>query len=141
MRKNWFANGSVGQDEQLVNLTPLIDVVFVVLITFILVAPLLKLDRIQLAGVSGEQKKESVSTQKISAIAIRVYADDHISLNEQALTVGELGSRLKELKVKLPDAIPEVFQDKKATFGSYQGVKNALEIAGYSEMDLILKTE
>lgn len=39
-------------EEPAVNLTPLIDVVFVILIGFIIIAPLLEIDRIDLAEAS-----------------------------------------------------------------------------------------
>ncbi|MBM3184115.1 MAG: hypothetical protein FJZ64_02270, partial [Chlamydiae bacterium] len=38
-----------GNEEPLVNLTPLIDVVFVVLISFMLIAPILDIDSLTLA--------------------------------------------------------------------------------------------
>ena len=40
-------NHSSSEDESLLNLTPLIDVVFVVLIIFILIAPMLDVDKVQ----------------------------------------------------------------------------------------------
>ena len=43
------------------------------------------------------------------------------------------------LKKNHPREIPRVFQDKNATFGTYQTVKNAVEAAGFEEMDIILK--
>jgi biopolymer transport protein ExbD len=45
-----FSNAE--SDEPLINLTPLIDVVFVVLIIFILIAPMLEIDRVKLATSS-----------------------------------------------------------------------------------------
>ena len=44
-------------EEPLINLTPLIDVVFVVLIAFMLIAPVLEIDKVDLA-VSGTEKKK-----------------------------------------------------------------------------------
>ncbi len=40
-----------------------------------------------------------------------------------------------------PESRPQIFHDKNAKFGTYQTVKNALEAAGFSEMDLILKPQ
>jgi biopolymer transport protein ExbD len=35
--------------------------------------------------------------------------------------------------------IPQLFQDKRACFGTYQQVKNAVENAGFNELEVILK--
>ena len=61
-------------EEPTVNLTPLIDVVFVVLITFILIAPVLDVDSVNLATGGTAEKKELES----SAISISVRADNSI---------------------------------------------------------------
>jgi biopolymer transport protein ExbD len=138
MRKRRFYEAMEEADDGgLVNLTPLIDVVFVVLITFIIIAPLLKMDRISLAP-SGDGK-ESVSPQEKSDIVLRVFSDDTVSLNEEKIRMIELLPKLTALHRTHPVSIPKVFQDQKATFGIYQLVKNTLEEAGYEEMDIILK--
>lgn len=138
MRKRRFYEATqLGSEGEMVNLTPLIDVVFVVLITFIIIAPLLKLDKIALAP--GTEGKESVSPQAKSPISIRVFSDDTISLNSERIRVSELPSHLSALKQKHPNEVPTLFQDQKATFGSYQHIKNALEEAGFEELDVILK--
>ena len=45
-------------EESLLNLTPLIDVVFVVLIIFILIAPMLDVDKVQLASTHAKENSE-----------------------------------------------------------------------------------
>lgn len=126
-------------DSGLVNLTPLIDVVFVVLILFILIAPLLHLDRVELAPSSLGQKEEVSSIQENRGIKIYVLSDNSILFNGASVTEKELLQLLKEAKVKYPHAIPLLFQDRSSYFGTYQSVKNIVETAGFAEMDLILK--
>ena len=48
-QKRHFSYQEISSEENLVNLTPLIDVVFVVLILFILIAPMVEADRVQLS--------------------------------------------------------------------------------------------
>lgn len=126
-------------EEPTVNLTPLIDVVFVILIMFIVIAPLLELDRIELADGASGAATESISVQETSPIAIHVKQDNTILFNVQPVTVKELVFLLKEAKIKHPHVRPQIFHDKKAHFGTYQTVKNAAEEAGYSHIDIILK--
>lgn len=127
-------------EEPLINLTPLIDVVFVILIMFIVIAPLLELDRVELAdGPIAALSSSSSSVQESSPITIHVHADNTIWFNNQERSVTDLIAQLKAAKIQFPHAHPQVFHDKKAHFGTYQGVKNAAEEAGFSRIDIILK--
>lgn len=125
--------------EPAVNLTPLIDVVFVILIAFIVLAPLLELDQVQLADAPDASKDPSLSVQEASPIAIYVRQDNAVIVNGEPIPLIQLQGRLKQLKNRYPKARPQVFHDKKAHFGTYQSVKNAAEAAGFQQMDIILK--
>lgn len=129
----------ISMEEPLVNLTPLIDVVFVILITFIVVAPLLELDRVELADASAEPSKESLSVQETSPITIYVHRNNTITYNQQPITLEALTERLRTAKASYPNARPQLFHDKQAHFGVYQSIKNAAEAAGFQQMDIILK--
>jgi len=126
-------------EEPTVNLTPLIDVVFVILIMFILIAPLLEMENIELADASAAGKEMQSISKEPGPISIQVFSDDTIKFNNVAVGVDRLGDLLIEAKSKHPFVSPQVFQDKRARFGTYQSVKNALEVAGFDEMDLVLK--
>lgn len=125
------------QDEPVINLTPLIDVVFVILIMFIVVAPLIEIDRIELAS----KKDSGALHQGLDPIRIHVFSDDSLAYNSHSVSFDELQSCLKNDKMKFPEAKPQLFQDKKATFGTYQSIKNLVEDIGFSEMDVILEAE
>lgn len=124
-------------EEPLINLTPLIDVVFVILFTFIVVAPLLETDKIVLAPSA--EGKERVSKQ--ASVLIHVFSDNTISLNQKRISLESLPYQLALLKKKGGESKAQVFHDKSATFGTYQRIKNALESAGFKEMDVILQPQ
>ena len=132
-----FSHSAQDVEEPTINLTPLIDVVFVVLIMFILVAPLLELDRINLADAASSDEVTNISDQ--SLVTIHVRQDNSILLNNSETTLERLAPTLADLRTHFPTARPQVFHDKDATFGTYQAVKNAVEGAGFPEMDIILK--
>jgi biopolymer transport protein ExbD len=124
-------------EEPMINLTPLIDVVFVMLIMFILVAPLLELETIQLAtGPASAEKTPQIQEQ--SPISIYVKPDNSIWFNQQSLTSSELAKQLVQAHQRYPNAVPQLFQDQHSQFGTYQGVKNVVEAAGFERLDLIL---
>lgn len=127
------------EEEPVVNLTPLIDVVFVILIMFIVIAPLLESDHIELADASSAQLNGNVSVQESSPIQIYVRKDNTVWFNQRQMRENELLAALKEAKIRYPNAKPQLFHDKGALFGTYQWVKNAAEGAGFQQMDVILK--
>lgn len=138
-RRGFRLGASYAIEEPTVNLTPLIDVVFVILIAFIVIAPLLELDRVELADASAAPQDKSVSVQEASPVAIHVRSDNMIVVNGQPVTLQQLKEYLVQSKKRYPNARPQVFHDKKAHFGTYQSIKNAAEEAGYHQMDVVLK--
>jgi biopolymer transport protein ExbD len=125
-------------EEATINLTPLIDVVFVVLIIFILIAPMLELDRVELASAASSPNKQSASSEN-SSLSIHVHPDNTIWFHGKCVTAEQLTDLLKQARKQGNHRIPQLFQDKKACFGTYQTVKNAIEIAGFEQVDVILK--
>jgi biopolymer transport protein ExbD len=136
MQKKYLPSSDIEEvDEPLINLTPLIDVVFVVLITFMLIAPVLDIDSVDLATSSGVEKNEL----ETSPITIALHRDNSISLQGKKVSLTELQTELKREKAKHPKAIPQLCPDKLASFGSYQDLKNTVESVGFSQMDIVLK--
>ena len=127
-------------DGGLMNLTPLLDVLFVVLILFILIAPLLDLERVQLAP-SGEKTMELTTLDSQRPIKIAIHQDDTLTISGHPISFERLAPTLNELHKIHPNEIPELFPDQRATFGTYQKVKNLIESAGFQELDIILKKE
>ncbi len=123
------------EEEPTVNLTPLIDVVFVMLIIFIVIAPLLDVDQVELAlgKVSSNQ-----TVSETSPIAIYVKGDNSVWLNRQRIAISDLKDKAALLRQAHPGVRPQLFHDKKAYFGTYQQVKNGMEEAGFDQMDIIL---
>lgn len=126
-------------EENHINLTPLIDVVFVVLIMFIVIAPMLELDRVQLASSASRDIKQMASPQERCPVTIHVHENNSIWLNSEIVSEKELIQLLREAKKNHPNKIPQLFHDKKAQFGTYQIVKNAVETAGFEQIDIILQ--
>ncbi len=126
-------------EEPVMNLTPLIDVVFVILIIFIVIAPILNVDNIELAGASQSPNDRNITMKDNGPITIHVKADNTIYLNNRRIAINQLTEVLKLERRKYPEAKPQVFHDKKAHFGTYQSVKNAAEMAGFDELEIVLR--
>lgn len=137
MRRGMMTKSSA-PSEPVINITPLIDVVFVLLISFIVIAPLLELDRLELASGGGLASHIPVHFEDAGPIQIHVLRDNSILLNGKKIVLEALPQGLDEVKKLYPEARPQLFHDKKAYFGTYQEVKNILEALGYKELDIVL---
>ncbi len=129
----------LSSEESAVNMTPLIDVVFVVLIMFIIIAPMLEVDQVQLASGPEQHQRPVSAAQENSPVSIYVRADNSIWIQGRKVNENELLHMLKEAKKLYPQKIPQLFQDKKGQFGTYQTVKNAVETAGFEQLDIVLQ--
>lgn len=136
MRKRFSEDTQI--EENSLNLTPLIDVVFVVLVTFILIAPMLEIDLVDISTGKGDQK---TAFQETSKIQIVVKEDNSIFINNQKVEIQNLPNVLKFQKIKYPHHTLQLFHDRSAQFGTYQTIKNLAETIGFEEMQVVLKPE
>ena len=123
--------------EETINLTPLIDVVFVVLIMFIIVAPLVEMESISLVPAS-PIKREQVQSGEIKIV---VTQNEEIRVSGVTVPLKKLQNILTELRAAHPNERPKLFHDSRASFGTYQHVKNAAEAAGFEQLDIIVKPD
>ena len=107
---------------------------------FIVVAPLLELDRVELADASNHAAEGGgINVQENSPVSIHVRKDNSILFNNQLVTLEKLADYLKVAKKQYPNARPQLFHDRAAHFGTFQSIKNAAEIAGFEQLDIVLK--
>jgi biopolymer transport protein ExbD len=140
MRKSRIPPQDTGaEDGGMINLTPLIDVVFVVLIMFIVVAPMLDVDRVELATSAVHDNKQHPSMQQENALMLHVHANNTIWLQSKIIKPDELLKVLQAARRQNPRISIKLFHDKSAHFGTYQMIKNAVEEAGFEELDVILQ--
>jgi len=140
-RQNIFPSDEDPFDEPLINLTPLIDVVFVVLITFMIVAPVLDIDRVQLAPGPLSHSKDRPTMQSTQPLTITVHADNTIWVDRRQIAMRDLRPWLQSEKTRHPRSVPKLIHDSRAQFGTYQSVKNIVEACGFDEMDVILQPQ
>ncbi len=125
-------------EEPNINITPLIDVVFVVLIMFILIAPLLDKETIDLATSSG--RTEKISTNDIEGpCKVLIRKDNTIMLGKVVMDLKTFEKKITEIKQKDPKAQLLLLPDKGCLFGTFQHVKNAAERAGFDELQIVLE--
>lgn len=123
--------------EPSVNLTPLIDVVFVILIVFLITAPLLELEQVDIAQGSKDSSNKSAQTN--SPIAVYVRQDNTVWFESKQREEKELIELLKEARKRYPNTSAQLIQDRRSQFGTYQSVKGTFEAAGFTELEVVLR--
>jgi biopolymer transport protein ExbD len=124
-------------EEDLVNLTPLIDVIFVVLLMFILIAPIISLQNVELAGGNKESLEKLISPK--DKLQIYVNEDNTVWVKDQEINLIQLERLLELAKQQHPTMRLQLFQDRRSQFGVYQKVKSLAQQAGFDTIDVILK--
>jgi biopolymer transport protein ExbD len=138
IKQNRRISTTAQEEESLINLTPLIDVVFVILIMFILLAPMVDLDRVELVRNTTAQRGKAPSVDGEHPVVIHVLEDNTILLNGTKTPLAELKQRLSALHHKYPHVALQLFHDRHAYFETYQAIKLAAEDADFAELEVIL---
>lgn len=134
-----FGSGLDDDDSVMseINMTPLVDVMLVLLIIFILTVPVLthavKIDLPQADNVPNEVKPDS--------IALTVTADAEIHWNEDVITAEELDARLQAVATAEPQPEIHLRGDKTVAYEHVIKVMAAAQQAGVQKLGFITEPE
>ena len=118
-----------------INVTPLVDVMLVLLIIFMVTAPLLK------AAVPVElpDSRAKAMSEEAEQVTITIQADGTVYLEESALAPGELADRLAAIPEGAEGKKPLVTlrADKALGYGRVMDVMGELNRAGFTSISLV----
>ena len=116
-----------------INVTPMVDVMLVLLVIFMVTAPLMT------SGVPVELPKTSSGQLKgdDQPIAVSIKADGTVWLQETKVEVDELGPRLKAIMANKPDNRIFVRGDAGINYGRVMEVMGQLSAAGIPHVALL----
>jgi len=118
-----------------INVTPLVDVMLVLLIIFMVTAPLLK------AGVPVElpESRAKALAEEARQVTIAMARDGKVYLDDIELAPGELADRLAGLPREADGAPPQVTlrADRGLDYGAVMGVMGELNRAGFNRIALV----
>ena len=116
-----------------INVTPMVDVMLVLLIIFMVTAPLLTV------GVPVDLPKTQASTitGHDEPLVITVNRQGEIFLQETAIKLDDLVPRLKAITMYKPDTRIFVRGDKSVVYGRIVQVMGTVSAAGFSRVALI----
>ncbi len=116
-----------------INVTPLVDVMLVLLVIFMLTAPLLT-SSVRLELPSAEAPAASAAPQ---ALTLALDAQGALFLNDHPITPDQLRQRLKEVAKANPDTEIQLRADQAQTYGKLVEVMALAQQAGLSRIGFI----
>src|SRR5688572_29473307 len=126
------AKGGVKAD---INVTPLVDVMLVLLIIVMLIAPMLQNQvQVQMPEAGNTKDKPDTSDQTV------VHVDQHSKLfvnGKEFATQVEAVARLQEVMERVADKTVYLKGDKRAPYGAIMNMMDALRKAGIETVGLI----
>ena len=123
-------------DEPSINLTPLIDVVFLLLIFFMVTTTFIRETRLQVNLPEAEAETQSTQTERLEIVVSR---DGSFTLNGQTLVNGKFETLLRglELESKGNLNLPVIIvADSEATHQSVVTAMDAIGQAGFTRLSI-----
>src|SRR5881628_3668634 len=125
------AKGGVKSD---INVTPLVDVMLVLLIIMMLVAPLLQQGvAVTLPKATNTTDKPEVQDQTVIAIG----RDKSLFVNAKPVTEAELGTRVSEKLENKKDKVVLIKADEEVEYSAVMAAMDQLRQAGIEDIGLI----
>jgi biopolymer transport protein TolR len=120
-----------------INVTPMVDVMLVLLIIFMVTAPLLT------SGVRVDLPKTSAAAIKgdDEPISISIDAQGGIWLQNTAITLDDLVPKLRAITAQKPDTRIFIRGDKVIAYGKVMQIMGALSQAGFTKVALVTQSE
>lgn len=126
-----------GQPMSEINVTPLVDVMLVLLVIFIVTAPLLT----HAVRVDLPQASAQPSTQKPDAIALAIDGDGRLFWNRDAVTLAELRARLARAAAVQPPPEIQLHADRDTRYQALAELMAAVQTAGLQKVSFITQPD
>ena len=116
-----------------INITPMVDVMLVLLIIFMVAAPLM------VAGVPVELPKTSAAkvSQTRKPMVVTLAADGNIYVREDQVARDGLVARLRAIKAEEGDSVVYVRSDRKNAYGDVMEILGRVGEGGYGRVSLL----
>lgn len=118
-----------------INVTPLVDVMLVLLIIFMVTAPMMQqgvnVDVPQAPGQPLDTKHEG------ETVVITITPDDQIQVDKKSVSENELVQSIVQAKKEKPNLAVNLRGDKKASYGTVLRIMAALSNAGIKDVGMI----
>jgi len=115
-----------------IDMTPIIDVVFQLLAFFMITSTYIKTSAINV----DLPKSKTSDVQPIREAVITLYKNGGITINEQPISLLDLGVKIKELYIKDKDIVVTIRGDKGVSYGTMIETMDIVRLAGVKRLSL-----
>ncbi len=115
-----------------INITPLVDVVLVLLVIFMITAPVLQ------SGIEvSVPKTRTVREITVPRLVVTVTRDQEVYLGDQPVNLHDLAQRLHEQNTDPSKQIIYLRADERVPFGAFATVMDAIKQAGITNISIV----
>lgn len=132
MRRS-FISEAANEEEGAIDLTPMLDVVFIMLIFFIVTATFIKE-----AGVEVNRPEASTANEKSdTTVLVAIKSDNTIWIDKRRVDVRSVKANIQRLHAENPEGGVVIQSDKNATVKTFTDVLDAArEVVGNDKVSL-----
>ena len=126
------SNGKTQSSLADINITPLVDVVLVLLVIFMITAPVLQ-SGIEVAVPKTKTVKE-ITEQRV---VVTIDRDQQVFLGDKPINVHELPSKLRSGESDTTKQVIYLRADERVPFGAFASVMDAVKQAGITNISIV----
>ncbi len=126
------ANGRTQSSLAEINITPLVDVVLVLLVIFMITAPVLQ------SGIEvSVPKTRTVREITVPRLVVTVTRNQEVYLGDQPVNLQDLAARLHQQNTAPSKQIIYLRADERVPFGAFATVMDAIKQAGITNISIV----
>ena len=119
-----------------INVTPMVDVMLVLLIIFMVITPMLEQKvNVNLAVTQSAVAMDDASKQ--DAVTVAITRDSRVYLGQDQITLADLGTKVADALQNKTDKTVYFRADQRAHYGTVEDAIDAVRTAGVEEIGLL----
>ena len=119
-----------------INVTPMIDILLVLLIIFMVITPMLQ-NKVQIDMAKVTNPENMPDADKDDAIVVAITRDGGVFLGQNKVAVSELGAQVRDKLADKPGKTIYVRADARAQFKAVEDAIDAVRTAGVDDVGLL----
>jgi biopolymer transport protein ExbD len=119
-----------------INVTPMVDVMLVLLIIFMVITPLAE-QKVNVTLAKTQTAVAMDNASKQDAVTIAITRDSKVYLGQDQTTLADLGSKVSDLLQNKTDKTVYFRADERAHYGTVEDAIDAVRTAGVEEIGLL----